>query len=71
MSDPRQADRERGPWHSAVPASRRELLPHDEALKRIEQGLSPCDDELPLAQAVREKEHMQKTAAAFKDRKRP
>jgi hypothetical protein len=33
--------------------------------QRVRLGLSPSDDELPFAQAVRTKEEMARTAAAF------
>lgn len=61
MSDPRQEDRLRGPMH------RGSILP-TQVDERIRLALSPVDDELPFAQAIRQAEEMKRAAKAFADR---
>jgi len=58
MSDPRQEERLR-------------LQRYDEPsqlMERIKQRLSPCDDALPFAQAVRQRDEMQQAVEAFRNR---
>lgn len=62
MSDPRQEQRE------AVTRMQRAPLTTQQALERIKQRLSPCDDDLPLAQAVRQRDEMQRSVEAFRKR---
>lgn len=64
MSDPRQEERLR------VTQAQRASLPPTQLLERIKQGLSPCDDELPFAQAVRQKEESEKAARSFAKQQR-
>lgn len=63
MSDPRQEDRLRAETWTRPPS----LMP-TQVMERIKQKLSPCDDELPFAQAVRQKEEMAKAAKAYRKR---
>ena len=64
MSDPRQEERER------VESFQRTGLPPTQLTERIKQGLSPCDDDLPFAQAVRQKDETTRAATAFGKRYR-
>lgn len=64
MSDPRQEERLK-----AEELLRRRAVP-TQLLERIERGLSPCDDELPFAQAVRQKEESEKAARSFAKQQR-
>lgn len=62
MSDPRRDQRE------TIARAQRAPLTTAQALERIKQRLSPCDDDLPLAQAVRQRDEMQKSVEAFRKR---
>jgi len=59
MSDPRAEDRIRHQQRSDVPS---------QLMERIKQRLSPCDDALPFAQAVRQRDEMQQAVEAFRRR---
>jgi len=59
MSDPRQEDRLR-PQRNVLPTQLEE---------RVKLGLSPCDDDLPFAQAVRSKDEIQRTVDALRARR--
>jgi hypothetical protein len=63
MSDPRQEERLKVQAQQNPPG----YLP-TQVLERIAQSLSPADDLLPFAQAVRHKEDMDKAAKAFRNR---
>lgn len=60
MSDPRQEQR------LAVERWQRTDIPPTQLAERIKQGLSPCDDDLPFAQAVRQKDEIHKAAKSFR-----
>lgn len=59
MSDPHQEERER------VRSVQRGALLPTQVMERISKGLSPVDDDLPFAQAVRQKEEMTRAAELF------
>lgn len=62
MTDPRQEQRE-----AIARAQYAPLLP-TQVLERVKQKLSPCDDDLPFAQAVRQRDEMQKSVESFHNR---
>ena len=64
MSDPRQEDRER------VQSVQRGALLPTQVMERIRLALSPVDDDLPFAQAVRQKEEMDRSAKAVAKRQK-
>lgn len=64
MSDPHQEERER-----VQSVQRVGLLPTQVA-ERIRLGLSPVDDDLPFAQAVRQKEQCDQASKAFGKRQK-
>ncbi len=64
MSDPRQEERLRV---QSMQNSKPFILP-TQPLERVKLKLSPVDDELPFAQAVRQKKEMDKAAAAWRKR---
>jgi hypothetical protein len=66
VSDPRQEERLRV---QAVQRSAALVMP-TQVMERIKRGLSPNDDELPFAQAVREKETRDQAAKAYHERHR-
>jgi len=51
--------------HAVADAQRERSVIPTQVLERISQGLSPCDDDLPFAQAVRAKDEMQKAVRSF------
>ena len=58
MSDPRAEDRLRA-LRNEEPT---------QLMERIKQRLSPCDDALPFAQAVRQRDEMRQAVEAFRKR---
>ena len=65
MSDPRQEERLR-----PVDRAQRSSLVPTQLAERIKRGLSPVDDDLPFAQAVRQQEDMLKACKAFHAREK-
>ena len=63
MSDPRQEDRLNAP-------KRQPSIVPTQLSDRIANRLSPCDDDLPYAQAMRQHVEMQKAASLFGQRHR-
>lgn len=63
MSDPRQEERLRAQSRQAS------YLP-TQVIERIRQKLSPVDDELPFAQAVRQRDDLAQAAKAFSKRQK-
>lgn len=66
--DPRALDRERAraltKWLQPIHED------HTRALRNIKAGIAPCDDELPMAQAVRHREEMEQASKSWRKRRK-